>query len=134
VSECNIKIKLGKVLLEIVSEIKYLGVIIVRNLSFTHVDYLGRNWNEIGAASSNWHHRASDAYMKCVVYKAVIATLLEYCSSSLLSISEINMEYLQKLQNKEMRVILWCNQRISIKEMLEALHFMSVRERVEDKN
>jgi len=41
ISESNIKIKFGKTLLKVVSEIKYLGIIIDKNLRFTaHVDYL----------------------------------------------------------------------------------------------
>jgi len=42
VSESNIKVKLDNTALEVVSEIKYLGVMIDKNLNFTaHVDYLG---------------------------------------------------------------------------------------------
>lgn len=65
------------------------------------------------------------------MYKAIIAPLFEYCSSILLSINDTNMHYLQKLQNKGMRIILRCNNRTKIEDMLEALHFMSIRERIE---
>jgi len=67
--------------------------------------------------------------MRCVVYKAIIAPLFEYCSSILLSITDTNMQYLQKLQNKG--IILRCDYRTKIKDMHEALNFMSIRERIE---
>jgi len=41
------------------------------------------------------------------------------------------MQYLQKLQNKGMRIILRSNYRTKIKDMHEALNFMSIRERIE---
>jgi len=100
VSESNIKIKLGKTLLEVVSEIKYLGVIIDKNLSFAaHVDYLGKKiGSKLGLLCRISMYLTP--YMRCVVYKAIIAPLFEYCSSILLSVSETNLQYLQKLQNK----------------------------------
>jgi len=49
----------------------------------------------------------------------------------LLSASETNLQYLRKLQNKVMRVILRCNYKTRIKDMLEPLHFMSIEERIE---
>lgn len=42
VTESNLKIKLSNTVLKVVSEIKYLGVIIDKNLNFSaHVNYLG---------------------------------------------------------------------------------------------
>lgn len=40
-TEANIKIKVQNIALEVVSEIKYLGIIIDKNLNFSaHVDYM----------------------------------------------------------------------------------------------
>lgn len=69
--------------------------------------------------------------MRCVVYKAIVAPLFEYCSSILMSLSDFNMQYLQKLQNKGMRITLKCKNRVRIKDMLETLQFLSVKERIE---
>jgi len=131
VSESNIKVKLDNTVLEVVSEIKYLGVVIDKNLNFTaHVDYFGK---KIGSKLGVFRRISANLtpYMRCVVYKAIIAPLFEYCASILLSITDTNMQYLQKLQNKGMRIILRCNYRTKIKDMLEALNFMSIRERIE---
>jgi len=130
-SENNIKVKLKSTVLEVVSEIKYLGVMIDKNLNFTaHVDYLGK---KIGSKLGIFRRISVNLtlYMRCVVYKAIIAPLFEYCSSILLSITDTNMQYLQKLQNKGIRIILRCNYRTKIKDMQEALNFMSIRERME---
>jgi len=86
VSKSNIKIKLDNAVLEVVSEIKYLGVMIGKNLNFTaHVDYLGKKIDsKLGVfrrISVNLTH------MRCVVYKAIIAPLFEYYASILLSIT-----------------------------------------------
>lgn len=71
------------------------------------------------------------SYMKCTVYKAIIAPIFEYCASVLVGISKTNVKHLQKLQNQGMRIKLKCNKRARIRNMLEALHFMSIEERIE---
>jgi len=45
-------------------------------------------------------------------------------------ITDTNMQYLQKLQNKGMRIILRCSYRTEIKDMLDALNFMLIKERI----
>jgi len=70
-------------------------------------------------------------YMRCIVYKSVIAPLFEYCASALIGIGKTNLQYLQKLQNKAMRLILKCNRSVRIVDTLEALKFMSINERIE---
>ena len=49
----------------------------------------------------------------------------------MISIYEYDLHYLQKLQNRGMRIILRCNKRTKIKDMLEALRFMSIKQRIE---
>jgi len=76
-----------------------------KNLNFTaHVDYLGK---KIGSKLGVFRRISVNLtpYMRCVVYKAIIARLFEYCASILLSITDMNMQYLQKLLNKGMRII-----------------------------
>jgi hypothetical protein len=130
-TEDNLKIKLQNKVLEIVSEIKYLGVIIDKNLNFSkHVDYISK---KVGAKLGVMRRIGMDlsANMRCIVYKAIVSPLFEYCSSILVGISKTNLEHLQKMQNQGMRIILRCNRRVRISDMLEALHFMSIKERIE---
>lgn len=69
-------------------------------------------------------------YMRCIVYNVIIALLFENCLSLLLYLSNTDMLYLQKFQNKGMRITLRCNIRARIRDMLEALQFMSVKQRI----
>lgn len=71
------------------------------------------------------------AYMRCIVYKAIIAPVFDYCGSILVGISKTNVKHLQKLQNQGMRIILRCNRRVKIVDMLEALSFTSIKKRIE---
>ena len=68
VSENNVKVKLENIALEVVSEIKYLGVIIDRNLNFAaYVNLEKKIGSKLGA-----FRRISmnlTPYMKCVIYK-----------------------------------------------------------------
>ena len=128
--EENVKIEMQNKTLEVVEEIKYLGIIIDKNLSFTaHIDYVSK---KIGGKLGVLRRIGKDmtAYMKCTVYKSIIAPIFEYCMSLMLSVSKTNLQYLQKLRNRAMRIILRCNRRVRIKDMLEALHFMSIKERI----
>ena len=56
-----------------ISEIKYLDVIIDRNLNFAaHVNYLGK---KIGSKLGTFYQISMNLtlYIRCVVYKAIIA-------------------------------------------------------------
>jgi len=68
VSESNIKAKLEDATLEVVNEVKYLGVIIDRNLNFAaYVNLEKKIGSKLGA-----FRRISmnlTPYMKCVIYK-----------------------------------------------------------------
>lgn len=61
----------------------------------------------------------------------MIAPMFDYYGSILVGGSATNMQHLQKLQNQGMRIILRCNKRVKIVDMLEALHFMSIQQRME---
>jgi len=71
------------------------------------------------------------SYMRCIVYKSVIAHLFEYCASVLIGLGKIGLQYLQKLQNKAMRIVLRCNRGVRTADMLQTLNFMSIKERIE---
>lgn len=74
-AENNVIIKLQNRILEVMSEIKYLGIIIDKNLNFTaHVDYISR---KIGAKLGVMQRIGKDLspIMRCVVYKAIVAPL-----------------------------------------------------------
>jgi len=67
---------------------------------------------------------------RCTIYKIIIAPYFEYCATLLIDIGETQITQLQKVQNRAMRVIFQCDKYIKIEDMLEALRFMSVRQRL----
>jgi len=93
VAEGDFKIKFRDENLEVVSEIKYLEVIIDRNLNFAaHVDYIGK---KIGAKLGVLRRVSKDITpnMRCIVYKSVVAPLFEYCASVLIGVDKTNLQF-----------------------------------------
>jgi len=64
------------------------------------------------------------------VYKSIIALHFEYCSTLVISMGETQLCALQRAQNRAMRVILHCDRYTKIEDMLRALRFMSIRQRL----
>lgn len=129
--EDNVKVVLQDTILEVVSEIKYLGVILDKNLTFSaHVDYISK---KAGAKLGEMRRIGRDlsCNMRGTVYRTIVAPLFEYCASIFVGLSETNKQRLQKLQNQGMRIILRCSRRERVVNMLEALQFMSIKERIE---
>ena len=125
---CNIEIN-GEYLEE-VRELKYLGIIIDNNLQFnSHADYTAKKV----AKKVNFLYRLNkyvSPYTLVTVYKSIIAPHFDYCSTIMLNFSEISMSVMQKAQNRAMRAILRCNRFTPITQMLEALSFMNIKERM----
>jgi len=116
--------------LERVDKIKYLGVIIDDKLQFKdHCDYMLK---KIGKKTSFLNRIGSfvSPYTRCIVYKSIIAPHFEYCATLLIGMGETQLNKLQIAQNRAMRVILQCNRFTKVEHMLQALQFMSVRQRV----
>lgn len=70
------------------------------------------------------------AYTRCIIYKTIIAPHFEYCATLLICMGETQITQLQRVQNRAMRVILQCNRYTKVEDMLDALKFMSVRQRL----
>jgi len=49
----------------------------------------------------------------------------------LIGVGKTNLQYLQKLQNKAMKIILKCNRSVRIVDMSKTLKFMSINDRIE---
>lgn len=127
----NIKLRCydGNVI-ERVDKIKHLGVIIDDRLQFKdHCDYMLK---KIGKKTSFLNRIGNfiSAYARCTVYKSIIAPHFEYCASLLVGVGETQLKKLQVAQNRAMRVVLQCNKYTKVEHMLQALQFMSVRQRL----
>jgi len=131
VAEQDFKVTFRGGELEVVNKIRYLGMVLDKNLNFAeHVDYIGR---KIGAKLGVLRRVGNNMtpYMRYIIYKSVIAPLFDYCASVLIDLSKTGWQYLQKLQNKAMKVVLRCNRGVRTADMLQALNFMSIKERIE---
>lgn len=116
--------------IEQVDKIKYLGVIIDSKLRLEeHCDYMLK---KIGKKTSflNRLGNSLSVYSRCIVYKAIIAPHFEYCATLLIGMGETQLNKLQVAQNRAMRVILQCRRETKVEYMLQALQFMSVRQRL----
>lgn len=116
--------------IEQVERIKYLGVIIDSKLRLDeHCDYMLK---KIGKKTSflNRIGNSLSAYSRCIIYKTIIAPHFEYCATLLIGMGETQLDKLQVAQNRAMRVILQCKRDTKVERMLNALCFMSIRQRL----
>jgi len=95
IAEGDFKVKFRARDLEVVSKIRYLGVIIDRNLNFAeYVDYISR---KLGAKLGVLRRVGKDviSYMRYIVLyiycKSVVAPLFEYCTSVLTGVAKTNL-------------------------------------------
>lgn len=67
---------------------------------------------------------------RTIIYKSIIAPHFDYCSTIFLSVGVSELDSLQKAQNRAMRAIIRCSKFTPIKQMLNAVHFFNVRQRI----
>lgn len=129
-SEINVNIKVENSVIEVVDSYKYLGVILDNKFDFKEnikyvckkmskkVGLLGRLRNKLPFNSA------------VLIYKTIISPHVDYCASMLFMCNKTEMDKLQKVQNRCLRVILRCNRRTSIKLMLNTLCLLSIKQRI----
>ncbi|KAJ8945301.1 hypothetical protein NQ318_002758 [Aromia moschata] len=107
----NINLRIQNSILEIVNEIKYLGVFLDSTLNFKRHLLISDNLS----LTAN-----------ITVYKSIIQPHFDYCSSIVYLMDKNCKDQLQKLQNRAMRIILKCNRHTPIHLMLDALQWMPI--------
>ena len=119
---------LDKEKLSIVQSVKYLGVYIDSELNFkTHIEKLIQKF----AQRVNYFSRvAKSLNLKCRVdiYKSIVAPYFQYCPTILIYANNTDLNRIQVIQNRAMRIILKCNGYTPIRLMLECLGFLTVRQ------
>ena len=125
-ARADVNISIEGETLDRVREIKYLGVIIDDKLTLnSHIDnvikkvakkygIMCRLKNEITVTSKNFH----------------ISPHIDFCSSILFLANSTQILRWQRLQNRIMRLISRCNRYTSSNFMLDALQWLSVKQRV----
>lgn len=126
----NIEIKIGGEKIEIVDKIKHLGIMLDHELTFKqHGQYVIKKMaKKVGLFLRI--HLSLPMEAKIMLYKAIIAPHIDYCSSLLFLLGQNEIMTLQKLQNKVMRGILKVNRTTSINKMCKALGWMQIKERI----
>lgn len=113
--------------LENVNSMKYLGVIIDNKLNMKdHVKYIGKKV----ARKIYLFGRLSKFFTfatKVNVYKTIIQPHFDYCATVLMCANNEDVEKLQKLQNKALRIILKCKRRTSVMEMFHRLNIWKIK-------
>ena len=117
--------------IEVVKEIKYLGVIIDDKLKFSsHINYVCKKIaKKIGVLKRVSWYLSIDS--RKLVYNTIVLPHFNYCSTVLYLANQSDMDRLQKLQNRAMRVILRCNIYTRVNDMLKVLGWMNVYNYVE---
>lgn len=132
--ELDLGININGDVIDYVSEIKYLGVYLDPQLSFSsHIDYLCKKlgkkigfFNRIASCLSQWS--------KMLIYNTIILPHFNYCSSLLISCTKNDIDRLQIQQNKAMRIILNCNKYTPIGDMLQTLGWLTIWESIKRAN
>lgn len=116
--------------IEMVDQMKYLGVLIDNNLEFKdNVDYVCKKTaKKVGVLSRLSRNLTMGARMS--IYKSIIAPHFDYCSSLLFLGDQSTFDRMQLIQNRAMRAVLQCKKLTPISFMLESLDWLSVKQRV----
>lgn len=129
-SKLSRNIYIDNAVLEEVAEIKYLGVIIDKNLNFkSHINYICKKISKKLYFFSKIRKKLS-TLSAIRIYNTMIKPHFEYCSSILFMSNNEMTNRLQKLQNKGMRTILKVNRYTSRRLMLSTLKWISVYQRI----
>lgn len=127
----DFKIKIEGVEIKIIDKVKYLGIIINSNLKFgDHIDYICKKISKkLGIL------KRSSVYLSTwstkTVYNTIILPHFNF-SSTILYLSNVQqIQRLQKLQNRAMRIILKLSRYTSIKQMLMQLNWLPIKEMLE---
>ena len=67
---------------------------------------------------------------KILFYKSLISPHVDYCSTILFLFSDAQLNEIQKIQNRSMRLILKMDNRTHINDMLDMLQWLSIKQRI----
>lgn len=124
----GLRLSVGGTQIERVKTMKYLGVIVDCRLQFKeHWEYIvskiSRGVNYLSRCApylSKWSRLA--------VFNTIIFPHFTFCSTILYLLNQGEIDRLQKLQNRAMRIILSCSRYTPIRSMLQQLCWLPVKE------
>lgn len=126
----DFEIKINNVMIEQVQEFKYLGVMIDHRLSMqNHTDFISKKLNKKFYVFKRCEKKMN-LHAKITYCTSLVLPHIDYCSSILFLLNKSQLNQIQLILNRFMRTVLRVGRRTPIKEMLEALKWMSVKQRV----
>lgn len=129
-AETNEKVKINEQEIEKVKEMKYLGLIVDNELSFKpNNEYLIKKVSKKVSFLRRLKKRL-DVESRLTLYHSIIAPHFDFCSTILFLLPDYQIEKLQKLQNRAMRIILNVGHREHISDMLKNCDLLSVKQRI----
>ena len=126
----ELDLKLNEENINQTNNVKYLGVDLDENLKFdVHVDNLVNKINRgLGVLRHCSHYVPKSSLL--TIYNTIVLPNFDYCSVVWGTCNSTLLTRLQRLQNRAMRILLKCNYRTHISDMLNELKWMSVRQRI----
>jgi hypothetical protein len=113
----------------------------VKSLGVTLDTQLNLEMHVINVCKScNYHIKALrairlslDDFTAEAIGRSIVMARLDYCNGLLIGIAKQNLDHLQRIQNSLARVVTRSDYRQHIKPMLQSLHWLPVKERIEFK-
>ena len=123
-------VKIDGQVLEIVDEVKYLGITIDKRLSFnSHIENVTKKMSKKFGIICKLN-KSLTQWSKITLYKTLVGPHIDYCSTILFLGNQGQIDDMQIIQNKFMRLILQCDQYTSIRRMADALGWLTVKQRI----
>jgi hypothetical protein len=131
----NIQIEINNLLLERVTEMKYLGVIFDEKLTFLNNSMYSYILNKMSQRVYFLNRIGSNlnTYTRRLLYIALFSPYSNYCSSILFMLPAYKIHDIidiQCIQSRAMRTILGCNRYTPIALMLNVLNLMTARQTI----
>lgn len=116
--------------IEKVNEMKYLGVIVDRKLSFRpNTDFIIKKISKKISMLRRMKKKL-DIDTRLLLFNTIISPHYDYCSTLLFLATNNELDQLQRLQNRAMRIILNAGPMEHIQNMLQTCDLLSVKQRI----
>ena len=120
------EVKIGNEIINRVNSIKYLAVVIDEKLTLKEQTAI---CTKKAASKTNLLYRISKRLTfstKKIIYNTIVLPNLQYCSTIYFTCNQEEIEKMQKIQNRAMRLILNCEYRTHREWMLKTLNWLSI--------
>jgi len=119
--------------LPVADEIKVLGVVLHRRLSFhKHVSAVARSCNYHAQTIRHIRHLLTTELGQTLAYSLILSRI-DYCNAVLHCAPSYSIKKLQRVQNNAARIVLEAPRRSHVSPLLRTLHWLPVQQRIDYK-